>query len=161
MSHEMIHLLDEKLDRKNFKNYALQSALASVIIFASLCIPFVENEILIAAIGSTAFIVFAMPYRLTARPRNVLGGHLACGLIGLLFSQLNETVLPQTVIIGLAVGVAIFAMVTLDIEHPPAGGTVIFLALTPNIPAFLTLLLLASTMSLICNVMKPYMIDLI
>ncbi len=157
----MIHLLDEKLSRKNFKNYVIQSSLATIILFASLCIPFVNNEILIAAIGSTAFVVFAMPYRLTARPRNVLGSHLACGLIGILFSQLHGTVIPLTVIISLAVGVAIFAMVTLDIEHPPAGGTVIFLAFTPNIPAFVTLLFLAGIMSTISYVLKPYMIDLI
>ncbi len=157
----MIHLLDEKLSRKNFKNYAMQSSLAAVILFASLCIPIISSEILIAAIGSTAFVIFAMPYRLTARPRNVLGSHLVCGLIGLFFSQLNETVLPQTVIISLAVGAAIFAMVTLDIEHPPAGGTVIFLALTPDVPAFIALLLLANIMVLISYHIKPYMIDLI
>ncbi len=156
----MIHLLDEKLTKKNFKHYLIQSSLAMVILFFSLLIPFVESDILIAAIGSTAFVMFAMPYRLTARPRNVIGSHLVCGLIGLSFSLING-IIPPTLVISLAVGAAILAMVTLDIEHPPAGGTVIFLALTPSLPAFISLLLIACIMTIISYTLKPYLIDLI
>ncbi len=157
----MIHLLDEKLTKKNFKHYLFQSGLATLVLSLALYLPIVKDEILIAAIGSTAFVVFAMPYRLTARPRNVLGSHLVCGLIGLAFSSFYFNFLPQPLILSLAVGASILAMVTLDIEHPPAGGTVIFLAFNPDMHAFITLLLLVNIMAMISYVLRPYLIDLI
>ena len=152
--------LDKKLDRDTWKHYILQSFLAAISLFIALNLPFVEAPILIAAIGSTSFIVFAMPYSRTAQPRNVFGGHLACGLLGLLFST-TTGFLPLTAVISLGVGLSILTMVALDIEHPPAGGTVIFLILTPVIGSFIILLLLASIMMLVSLILRPYMKNLL
>ncbi|MFO7992383.1 MAG: HPP family protein [Thermoplasmata archaeon] len=157
----MIDILDEKLRRENVKNYFLQSMLAALILFFALNLPFVSDAVLIAAIGSTAFVAFAMPKRTTARPRNIIGSHFVTGLIGFLFAWLSALFLPELVAISLGLGVAIFAMVTLDLEHPPAGGTVIFVILTPNIEAFIILMFLATLMAVISYVLKPYLKDLV
>lgn len=157
----MIKVLDRKLDRESLKHYFIQSTLAAVILYISLNLPFVTSAVLMAAIGSTAFVIFAMPSRKTARPRNVFGGHLSAGLIGLLFSQLSVMFLPELMALSIALGVSIFVMVTLDVEHPPAGGTVIFLVLTPVVEAFVTLLFLASIMALMSALLKPYLKDLV
>jgi len=157
----MIEILDEKLDRDTLKHYFIQSSLAALILYISLNLPFVTSAVLMAAIGSTAFVVFAMPSSKTARPRNVLGSHLSAGLIGLLFSQISVMFLPELMSVSIALGVSIFVMVTLDVEHPPAGGTVIFLVLTPVVEAFVTLLFLASIMALMSYMLKPYLRDLV
>ncbi|MFW6040814.1 MAG: HPP family protein [Thermoplasmatota archaeon] len=156
----MKFILDEKLDRRTWKHYLLQSTLAAVSLFFALMSPFIQELVLVAAIGSTAFIVFAMPYNHTAKPRNVIGGHFACALLGLLFSNLI-TYIPTMAVISIGVGVAILVMVSLDIEHPPAGGTIIFFIMTPLIEPLIALLFLASLMTLISLLLKPYMMDLI
>ncbi len=157
----MRFIVDKKFDRYTWKHYLLQSVLAAVSLYAALMVPIIDEPILIAAIGSTSFIVFAMPESETSRPRNVLGGHLACGLLGLLFYNLHSSFIPISATIPLAVGAAIFVMVVLDIEHPPAGGTVIFLVLNPILPALVALLLLSSIICTIAIVLDPYMIDLV
>ncbi len=156
----MVQIFDKKLDKKTLKHYVLQSALATLVLFLCLSVPFIDDAILIAAIGSTTFVLFAMPKTLPARPRNVLGSHFVCGLIGIAFSMFNSGFVPSTVMLSLAVGLSIFAMVTLAIEHPPAGGTVIALLFTPDYVAFVTLLLLSSILMLFVHLLKPYMINL-
>lgn len=157
----MKFVIDTKFDRYTWKHYILQSAIAAVALYAAFMIPMIDEPILIAAIGSSSFIIFAMPESETANPKNVLGGHLACGLLGLLFFHLNSTILPISATIALAVGTAIFVMVVLDIEHPPAGGTVIFLVLNPMVEALVALLLLCAIISTISVILHPYMIDLV
>lgn len=157
----MKFVIDEKFDRFTWKHYLLQSALAAAALYVAFTIPIIDEPILIAAIGSSSFIVFAMPDNETARPKNVLGGHLACGLLGLLFFHLHSMLLPLSTTIALAVGASIFVMVVLDIEHPPAGGTVIFLVLNPMVEALIALLLLCSIISTISIILHPYMIDLV
>ncbi len=154
-------LFDKKLDKDTMKHYIFQSLLAAISLFLALQLPFVEDFVLIAAIGSTAFIVFAMPSSKTSRPRNVLGGHFICGVIGLVLTVLYPAYLPAEVVVSLGVGIAVFAMVILDIEHPPAGGTVIFLIINPIPESFVVLLLLASILSLISYLLRPYMRDLV
>lgn len=157
----MKKLLDRKLEKDTLKHYLFQSFLAAFSLFLALQLPFIEDFVLIAAIGSTAFIVFAMPSSRTSSPRNVLGGHFVCGLIGLGLTALYPAYIPLKVVLSLGVGLAVFAMVILDIEHPPAGGTVIFLIINPIVQSFVALLLLASILSLISYLLRPYMKDLV
>ncbi len=116
-----MQIIDSKF-RDMWINYVLQSAIATIVVFFLLAILTSMAElVIVAAIGSTAFIVFALPKTPTAEPRRVIGGHFLCSLVGwgctLLF--------PQHFIIAasLSVGIAVFVMVTTDTEHPPAAGT--------------------------------------
>ncbi|MEA3475082.1 MAG: HPP family protein [Candidatus Cloacimonadota bacterium] len=62
--------------RRFWKNYVFQSLFAASTIFTALLFLNIEKRpIIIASIGATAFIVFAMPQNITAKPRNAIGGH--------------------------------------------------------------------------------------
>ncbi len=157
----MVKILDRKLSKETLKHYLGQSVLAAVVLFFGLNLPFLKDIVLVAAVGSSAFVVFAMPSSKTSNPRNVIGSHLICGLIGFSFYNLYPTFLPLEAAVSIALGVAMFAMVSLWVEHPPAGGTVIYFVLHPRLEAFVSLLLLASIMATLSYVIRPYLKDLV
>jgi CBS-domain-containing membrane protein len=113
--------------KKLWKYYLFQSFLAGVAIFIVVLTLGRDRVVVIASMGATAFICFAMPKSVSARTRNAVGGHLVGLICGTIFTF---TVLPYYVEFPLAVGLAIFLMVALDVEHPPAAGTA--LAVTIN-----------------------------
>jgi len=93
----------------------------------------------VASLGATTFIIFALPDKFTAKPRNVIGGHfvgLCSGFLGAaiasLVSQDVDGALWCDVVQGagyaVAVGLVIFSMVVTDTEHPPAAGTALAVA---------------------------------
>jgi CBS-domain-containing membrane protein len=121
--------------RLHWKNYVFQSLFATVAVFVVLYFLTLQNAVIIASIGATAFIVFAMPKALTANARNFIGGHV--------------------------VGLSIFTMVVTDTEHPPASGTALGVAITgvhPNV--LITVVLSIVLLSLIHHFFKPYLRDL-
>ncbi len=82
------------------------------------------------SIGASTFIVFAMPTYVTARPGNVIIGHLIGMLCGMACS-LIPTLNPYTSAFqyALAVGLSMFIMSVTDTEHPPASGTALGMAI--------------------------------
>jgi CBS-domain-containing membrane protein len=114
-----------------WKNYLYQSFLATVVIFIILFLLDSENAVVIASIGSSAFIIFTMPRNITARPRRLIGGHMVGLVSGSLCALIPHTaVLASISVYALAVGISIFLMVALDFEHPPASGTALGVAMT-------------------------------
>ena len=61
--------------RQHWKNYVMQSLLATMSVFIVLYFLSLQHAVIIASIGATAFIVFAMPDSVTAQARNVIGGN--------------------------------------------------------------------------------------
>ncbi len=120
-------ILDENLG-KNWKNYIWQGILAglSIIVMTAILSDFM-NFVSIAAIGSTAFVVFALPHTRTARLRNVIGGHFLCVIAGLTCSYLGMPGIEG----GVAVAIGFCLMVVTNTEHPPAAGTALALAESP------------------------------
>ena len=116
---------------EKFKNlwqyYIFQSFLAGAAIFAIMLVIREGKYVVIASMGATAFICFAMPKAASAQTRHVIGGHLIGLLCGALFTLVQ---LPGIAEIPLVAAVTIFMMVALDAEHPPAVGTA--LAVTIN-----------------------------
>ncbi len=158
----MVEIFDRKLKKKTIKNYVVQSFLAALMLYIGLRLPILGQEIvLVAAVGSTAFVLFAMPGNKTAVPRRALGSHVASGFIGFAFSRTYPSFLSFELAVALALGVAILVMVSLWLEHPPAGGTVIFFVLNPSPVAFVSLLLLVSFMVTIYIVIRPHLYDLV
>ena len=101
--------------RLYWKNYVLQSLAASISIFILFLILTTEDVVFIASIGATAFIIFAMPDSITAKPRNVIGGHLTGIIVGSLSVLIpHQQTLASIAIYSLAVGVSIFIMVVID-----------------------------------------------
>lgn len=111
--------IDKKF-KKLWKYYIWQSFLAAVALFIIVLALDKDKMVVISAMGATAFIVFAMPNAVSANSKNVIGGHLVGLILGLIFFFIE---IPHLYEFPLVVGIAIFVMVALDVEHPPAVGT--------------------------------------
>lgn len=114
--------------RLHWKNYLFQSLAASLSIYIVLLILTTHEAVIVASIGATTFIVFAMPDSVPARAFNVIGGHLAGIAVGCLSAWLAQQMMPALAC-ALAVGLSMFVMVVTDTEHPPASGTALGIAL--------------------------------
>ncbi len=145
-----------------WKNYLYQSFFATVVIFVVLLLLSVEHAVIIASIGASAFIIFTMPNSTTAHPRRVIGGHIvgllagsACALIP------HYSLISSITVYSLAVGISILLMVTLDVEHPPASGTALGVAITGFSPSVAIAVLTSSIMlSLAHRFLRRFLKDL-
>ena len=128
-----MEIIDKSFKRAP-KSFIIQSLLAVVAV--AIILYFVEvltHAAIVAALGASAFIVFAMPHSITAQPRKLIGGHVVgllagtfcyyvflTGPLGKLITGWEFTTL---FIYALAVGLSIFLMAITNTEHPPAAGT--------------------------------------
>ena len=86
-----------------------------------------------AAIASTAFVLFISPHSSSATPRHALGGHFAALIVVNVLSvavgsEIGERLIGDTPVLfafyaALGVGITMLAMAITDTEHPPASGT--------------------------------------
>lgn len=81
---------------------------------------------LIAPMGASAVLVFAVPANPLSQPWAVVGGNTVSALVGVACVQLSGT--PEWSA-ALAVGGAVSLMFALRCLHPPAGGTALLVAL--------------------------------
>ena len=85
---------------------------------------------LVASIGASAVLAFAVPASPLAQPRAVLGGNVVSAAVGVLVAKF----IPDPVFaMGLAAGLAIYAMHKLKCLHPP-GGAVALIAVMGGAP---------------------------
>jgi len=139
--------------------YILQSLLASVALLMLILVLDKDKIVAISAMGATSFILFAMPKSVSAQTRNVVGGHLVGLACGAIFYFTN---LPYYVEYPSAVGLAIFFMVTLDVEHPPAAGTALAVTIHEVSPGvFFTIILSSVVLSQCRYYLRNYLKDLV
>jgi CBS-domain-containing membrane protein len=146
-----------------WKNYIYQSFFAAAAILIVFWLLSVEDAVIIASIGSSAFIVFTMPKSITAKSRRIIGGHVTGFLCGVLGSHcINQGIIPAIFIYSLTVGLSIFLMVVLDFEHPPASGTALGVAITGfSWEVMIAVITSAIILSLAHHYMKKYLRDLV
>jgi CBS domain-containing membrane protein len=83
--------------------------------------------LLVAPIGASAVLAFAVPASPLAQPRAILGGNLISVLVGLACALM----VPHPLLAAaLAVGLAILAMALLGCLHPPGGAVALGVVLT-------------------------------
>lgn len=154
--------LDEKIS-KDWKPYLYQSLFAAASVFTVTLVLSLEQAVIIASIGSTAFIVFSMPNSTAAEPKRVIWGHFIGLASGAFFSLMPHGWLFYSALVySMAVGVALFAMVVTNTEHPPAAGTALGIALTGfSVHTGLAIMASAFILSLIHRLAKPYIRDLV
>jgi len=144
-----------------WKHYLIQSAMAALTVFFVLIFLSLEHSVIIASLGATAFIVFAMPGYPTAKPRNVIGGHLIGLFWGTAFSFLHFSRFFDHLAFALAVGFSILTMVVTDTEHPPAAGTALGVSMTGiTWPSALAVILGIAAFSLIHRFCRRFLKDL-
>ncbi|MBI2852980.1 MAG: HPP family protein [Chloroflexi bacterium] len=148
--------------RSSWKNYFYQSFLATLVTLVVVWLLSAEHAVIIASIGSTAFIVFTMPTSFAAKSRKIIGGHTVgflCGTIGALAIQ--QLTIPSIVTYSLTVGLSIFLMVALDFEHPPASGTALGVAISGfSFKVMVAILTSAIILSLAHHYTKKHLRDL-
>lgn len=123
----------------NVARYVLQCGLATlVVLIVLLVLDALTQTVLIAALGATAFIAFAVPRSVNADPRHMIGGYLvgtwAGGVMGFLHSSMifPSLAIDHAFLVSagaLATGLAMFLMVITRTEHPPAAALALGLVL--------------------------------
>lgn len=83
---------------------------------------FPDFPFLIAPIGASAVLVFAVPASPLAQPWPVFGGNLVSGTVAVVVAH---SIADPALAVGIAVGVAIMAMSILRCLHPPGGAVAI------------------------------------
>ena len=143
--------------RAAWKTYVAQSAVAGLTSFLILLFLSAEHAVVIAAMGASAFIVFARPFDLTARPRNLIGGHFIGFIVGSLCALVpHEAMLAGLAVYSLAVGLSVFLMVLLYMQHPPAAATALGMAMRgPSEEAFAAILTITIVLSVVHLVLRP------
>ncbi len=113
----------------NRARYVSQCAFVSVaMLLVLLVLDAFYQTVLIAALGASSFVAFAAPTMRISRPRCLIGGYTVGVMVGCSISTLavlaggwlalNDHT-ARIVLGSVAVGLAMFLMVTTDTEHPP------------------------------------------
>ena len=123
--------------RKYLKQSFMGTAVIVIIIFA---LDAAVHTVIIATLGATTFIVFAMPHSYASAPRRIIGGYSIGMLIGIIVYYLKVLLLSidpdgfegiDVLLGGIAVGLAILFMAFTNTEHPPAAGLSMGLIFNP------------------------------
>jgi len=142
-----------------WKYYFLQSLLATAALSILVLILGRDKMLTISAIGATTFILFAMPNTMSAKPKIVIGSYLVGFTSGAI---LWLTALPYFIEYPCAVGIAIFLMVFLDVEHPPAAGSALAVVMNEvSLEVFVTIMISALLLSLCRYCLRGHLKNLI
>ncbi len=167
-----MQIFDENFPKHKMR-YISQCLLATFVIGHILMLIDVKsNAAAVASLGASTFIVFTMPEAQVSRPRFLIGGYFIGILIGTIFYFIMQHLLSYdlhiphesllAMVTAVAVGSAIFMMVILDFEHPPAAGVTLGLvanawSLKVIIVIFIGILLLTG----IKTILKPMLKNLL
>ena len=153
--------------RSEFKqlwpNYLFQSVLCALCVLTVLWVLGDGQYVIIAAIGASSFIVFAMPKAVTAQPKSIIGGYLlGLGIGALSWLIPQPTFTYQIIVYAAVVGITMFAMVATDTEHPPACGTALGVAISGwSLSATLTILASALILAAAHVLLARFLKDLV
>jgi CBS-domain-containing membrane protein len=163
--------IDQHFRRGDFKRYALQCGLAGLVVLSLLLVlDAVTQTVLIAALGASTFIAFAVPRSPHSGPRHMIGGYCVGILAGSLMGTLNNWIDVSAnadhavmIIFGaISISLAMFTMVVTRTEHPPAAALALGLVL--NEWTILTLFVVLAGvigLSVIKQLVLPALLDLI
>lgn len=127
-------LVDAKFRQHKGRYVAQCLGATATILVVLLVLDSVEQTVIIASLGASAFIAFAVPRSYASRPRAMIGGYCVGALAGCSVSLLMSALasgaglpLHTLNVVGgaLASGLAFFIMVVSDTEHPPAAALAI------------------------------------
>ena len=164
--------LDDRLTTDNIRRYAIQCSLATVVVLILLiALDTVTQTVLIAALGATTFIAFAVPRSVVSSPRCLIGGYLVGMFAGALMSSLNASIgisdavmaeVSMIVFGALATGIAMFLMVVTKTEHPPAAALALGLVLNEWTALTLVVVIVGVVALSICKrLVLPHLMDLV
>jgi len=164
--------IDDRLGRARFRRYLLQCSLASIVVLIIiLLLDVVTQTVLIAALGSSTFIAFAVPKSLHSGPRHLVGGYIVGIIAGCLmagvyrFFHFTDPQVLHIVMVAcgaLATGLAMLAMVVTRTEHPPAAALAMGLVFNEwDATTILVVLAGIVVLSIFKQLVMPYLMDLL
>ena len=122
-------VIDPKL-RANLWRYVFQCLLATLALLVVLSAQdALARLVVVAAIGSTAFVLFIMPHSEMATPKHTLGGYAIALAVGSAAGFFDANATFAFALQGsLAAGATMFLMAATNTEHAPAAGTALGVA---------------------------------
>jgi CBS-domain-containing membrane protein len=106
-----------------------------------------DQPMVLGSFGASCVLLFGFPDAVFSQPRNLIGGHVLCSLIGLGFLKLFGT---DWWFMALAVGTALAVMLATRTVHPPAGSNPVIIFLTQPDWQFLWFPTLGGALVLLC-----------
>jgi len=167
-----MRFFDENFSR-NKARYILQCLLATTAVLVILLIlDAIHNAVVIAALGASAFVAFALPHANVSRAKFLVGGYAVAVIVGGACSYLAGLPAPgrspmvqryYSIIFGaLAVGGTIFVMTITETEHPPAAGLALGFVLGEwSFVTVLVVLIGICSLAVIKRLLKPILINLV
>lgn len=130
------------------------------------------NSVIIAALGASAFVVFTMPHSQLSSPQNAVGGYLVGTVSGcicnyfvqLLYRVPSYFIQDHAVMImgAISIGVSMFFMAMMDVEHAPAAGLSLGFVLNPwTYWTVLVVVVGIIALSVLKTLLKPWLVDLL
>ncbi|MBT2134765.1 HPP family protein [Croceibacterium sp. LX-88] len=101
----------------------------TIVVCSQLPIALDKLPIIVAPLGASAVLVFAVPASPLAQPWSVVGGNTLSSLVGVFAFQV---VPDHTMAAGVAVGLAILAMTLCRCLHPPGGAAALTAVIGTN-----------------------------
>ena len=159
--------------KQNKARYTFQCLLATLsVLLVLLLLDAMTNAAVIAALGASSFIVFAIPHAQVSRPRFCIGGYIIGVAAGGLCYWLAHIPWPDVllpayayadVICGaLAVGLTVFGMVVTNTEHPPAASIALGLVLGEwSLKTVIVVMVGITVLSLLRLLLKPILRNLL
>ena len=95
----------------------------ALTLYLSLWVPGQHAVLIVASMGASAVLLFAVPHSAFSTPWAVIGGHTVSALVGVICASLLPNMLFAT---PLALGLAIIVMYYFRCIHPPGGATAFF-----------------------------------
>jgi CBS-domain-containing membrane protein len=165
-----MRVFDEKFWDNKWR-YVIQSVMAGVAIAAALIFFDVVNQpIIVASFGASAFIAFTAPHRRGAQAKYLVGSYIVGIIVGGMLHYMTVLSIEDYELLkglhifaaGMAVALSMFIMAITDTEHPPAASIAVGLVI--NDWSMLILVKLMAGIILVCliqRVLRRWMIDLI
>ncbi len=95
-------------------------AILLIILVSQWILGTIGSAVIIASMGASAVLLFAVPHGPLSQPWPLIGGHIISAVIGISCAKI---ITNDIVAASLAVGIAIGAMYYLKCIHPPGGAT--------------------------------------
>ncbi|HFC91606.1 MAG TPA: HPP family protein [Leucothrix mucor] len=108
------------LKEKMLSGFASLLAISLVLFSSSFFLLTEDTPWIVASMGASAVLLFAVPLGPLSQPWSFVGGHLLSGFIGITVAKLVPDMLIAS---ALAVSLAIFVMYVTSCLHPPGGAT--------------------------------------
>lgn len=164
--------LEDRLHKDKLKRDLMQCTLASVVVLILLLLlDTVTQTVLIASLGASTFIAFAIPRSQHSEPRYMIGGYLVGILVGSSIGTLNASILysdiatahsAMIVFAALATGLAMLVMVITKTEHAPAAALALGLVLNEwNLLTLVVVIMAIVVLSICKRLVLPILLDLL